>query len=246
MITDNNRKISVIAYYLSKFDRDALSALGYDTFSTAFSELSKPFGKTNNYMKLRRDEFDAIVSTTRQGWNKRNPTPGVLLIHDDLKNFTFDELTDIVNALIADEQSEQEKLTVSESDKKIITAESESDFESIINSTDPSATVVKTQGVSNRRIYDRKIPDGLKRLYKYRCQICGATATVMYGVDVSEAHHIDYFTKSFNNNPNNIIILCPDHHRIVHKAHAVFDYNRHIFTYDNAKIDGLLYNLHLK
>ena len=245
MITDTNRKISVIAYYLSKFDRDALAQLGYDTYSTAFVELSGKFGKANNYMKLRRDEFDAIVSTTRQGWNKRNPAQGVLLIHEDLKNFSFEELTDIVKTLITDEQQEHEALIVSESDRKIITAGSETDFESIINATDPNAALIRTQGVINRRIYDRKIPDGLKKLYKYRCQICGATATVMYGVDVSEAHHINYFTRTFNNNPDNIIILCPDHHRIVHKAHAVFDYNTHMFTYDNTKTDGLLYNLHL-
>ena len=85
----------------------------------------------------------------------------------------------------------------------------------------------------------------LKKLYQYRCQICGATATVMYGVDVSEAHHIDYFTNSANNNPGNIIILCPDHHRIVHKAKAIFNYDLHQFEYENAKVDALMYNLHL-
>lgn len=73
MLTDANRKISIIAYYLSKFDKDAITELGYDTYSSAFEEISKRFGKTNNYMKLRRDEFDALVSTTRQGWNKRAP-----------------------------------------------------------------------------------------------------------------------------------------------------------------------------
>ena len=85
----------------------------------------------------------------------------------------------------------------------------------------------------------------MKKLYQYRCQICGATATVMYGVDVSEAHHIDFFTKSANNNPGNIIILCPDHHRIVHKAKAVFNFDMHQFEYENAKVDTLMYNLHL-
>ena len=245
MIADVNKKISVIAYYLSKFDREAIQALGYDTYTTAFSELSKKFGKTNNYMKLRRDEFDAIVSSVRQGWNKRSPSAGVLLLHNDLKSFTFEELTEIVKTLIADEEKEQDKLILSPADKRIIAVSDEEEYENIINATDQTAAVKKQLVVSNRRIYDRSIPDRLKKLYKHRCQICGATATVMYEVDVSEAHHIDYFTKSMNNNPHNIIILCPDHHRIVHKAHAIFDYNTHLFTYDNAKTDGLLYNLHL-
>lgn len=76
-----------------------------------------------------------------------------------------------------------------------------------INSNDASAKIKKCMGIQKSRLYNRKIPDGLKRLYGYRCQICGATATVMYGVDVSEAHHIDPFTKSMNNNPKNIVIL---------------------------------------
>ncbi len=82
-------------------------------------------------------------------------------------------------------------------------------------------------------------------LYNHRCQICGATAKVLYGVDVSEAHHIDPFTRSINNNSKNIVILCPDHHRIVHKTHAVFEYKTHMFMYDNAKTEKLLLNLHL-
>lgn len=245
MITETNKKISVISYFLSKYDRDALTALGYDRFSTAFYELSALFGKTNNYMKLRRDEFDAIVSTKRQGWNKRNPARGVLLLHEELKGFSFEEMRLIVTALIQDETTSSQELVITEADKKIITSSLETDYESIINAEDPSATIDKRLGVVNRRIFDRKIPDELKKLYNYRCQICGATAMTMYSVDVSEAHHIAYFTKSLNNNSNNIVILCPDHHRIVHKAHAVFDHQTHIFTYDNSKTESLSLNLHL-
>ena len=245
MLTDANRKISIVAYFLSKFDKDAIEVLGYDSYSSAFEGISKRFGKTNNYMKLRRDEFDALVSSTRQGWHKRAPAPGVLLMHNDLKSFSFEELSQIVKELLADDDMAPASLVVSETDKKIITDTSESDYESIINSSDPTARIQKKIAVSNIRIYDRKIPEGLKKLYQYRCQICGATATVMYGVDVSEAHHIDYFTKSMNNSPKNIVILCPDHHRIVHKGHAVFDANTHIFTYENARTDPLLLNLHL-
>ena len=245
MIADNNRKISIIAYFLSKYDKDALQALGYDTYSSAFHELSLKFGKDNNYMKLRRDEFDAIVSTTRQGFNKRNPASSVLLMHNDLKSFTFEELLDVVKDLINKEDIQTEELILSASDKSIITASSENDFESIINATDPSASIKNKMGITNYRIFDRKIPNELKRMYNYKCQICGATATVMYGVDVSEAHHINYFTKSLNNNAGNIVILCPDHHRVIHKANAVFNYETHVFNYENGKSDSLLYNLHL-
>jgi len=61
MLTDANRNISVIAYYLSTFDKDAVHALSYDTYSGAFTDISARFGKANNYMKLRRNEFAALV-----------------------------------------------------------------------------------------------------------------------------------------------------------------------------------------
>lgn len=68
MLTDANRKVSIIAYFLSEYNEDALRALGYSTYTDAFRCLSALFGKTNNYMKLRRDEFDALNSSPRQGF----------------------------------------------------------------------------------------------------------------------------------------------------------------------------------
>lgn len=246
MITDANRKVSIIAYYLSKFDMDAVKALGYSTYTDAFHGMSQRFGKTNSYMRLRRDEFDPLIGkTNRRGWNMRNPRAGVLVLHNDLKNYTFEELTAIVNDLLIDDESKPNESLITEKDKKIITEFSEEEYERILNMSDERAAIKSTVRAVNVRILNNQIQKALKNLYQHRCQICGATAEVMYGVDVSEAHHIEYFTKSLNNNASNIIILCPDHHRIVHKAKGIFDYDTHCFKYENAKIDTLMYNLHL-
>jgi hypothetical protein len=102
MLTDANRKISIIAYYLSKFDMDAVRALGYENYSRAFEGVSARFGKNNSYMKLRRDEFDVLTGSSRKGWHKRPPIPTVLLLHNDLKNYGFEEFTQIVKLLIED------------------------------------------------------------------------------------------------------------------------------------------------
>lgn len=246
MITDANRKVSIIAYYLSKFDMDAVKALGYSTYTDAFHGMSQRFGKTNSYMRLRRDEFDPLIGkTNRRGWNIRNPRAGVLVLHNDLKNYTFEELTAIVNDLLIDDESKPNESLITEKDKKIITEFSEEEYERILNMGDAKTAIRSTIKEVNVRILNNKIQKTLKNLYQHRCQICGATAEIMYGVDVSEAHHIEYFTKSLNNNPSNIIILCPDHHRIVHKAKGIFDYETHCFMYENAKVDTLMYNLHL-
>ena len=245
MLADINRKISIIAYYLSKFDMDAVRALGYENFSRAFEGTSSRFGKNNNYMKLRRDEFDVLTGSSRKGWHKRAPAAAVVLMHNDLKNYSFEEMTYIVKALLEDGDEIYVSPVITTEDRKIITEFSEEEIERIINQQDLTSKIVQKTKTANARVFDNSIQKSLKKLYQYRCQICGATATVMYGVDVSEAHHIDFFTKSANNNPGNIIILCPDHHRIVHKAKAVFNFDMHQFEYENAKVDTLMYNLHL-
>lgn len=245
MLTDANRKISIIAYYLSKFDMDAVRALGYENYSRAFEGVSARFGKNNSYMKLRRDEFDVLTGSSRKGWHKRPPIPTVLLLHNDLKNYGFEEFTQIVKLLIEDSDEVYQSPAITVDDRRIITEFTEEEIEKIINQQDFKSKVVKRTGTTTTRIFDDRIQTSLKKLYQYRCQICGATATIMYGVDVSEAHHIDYFTKSANNNPSNIVVLCPDHHRIVHKAKAIFNHELHQFEYDNAKVDQLMFNLHL-
>ena len=245
MVTDANRKISIIAYYLSKFDLDAVKALGYDNFSRAFEGISKRFGKNNNYLKLRRDEFDVLTGSSRKGWHKRAPASAVLLMHQDLKNYNFEELSIIVKSLLEENDEIYVAPAISTEEKRIITDFSEEEIENILNQQDTRAKVIKKAGAQSIRDFDDKIQRSLKKLYSYRCQICGESATVMYGVDVSEAHHIEFFSKTANNNPRNIIILCPDHHRIVHKARGVFNYFSHQFEYENAKVDSLMYNLHL-
>lgn len=60
-----------------------------------------------------------------------------------------------------------------------------------------------------------------------------------------EAHHIDYFKRAFNNDSNNLLVLCPNHHRIIHKANPVFDRGKLIYKYHNGFEEGLFINKHL-
>ena len=199
----------------------------------------------NNYLKLRRDEFDVLTGAPRKGWHKRAPATAVLLMHNGLKNYDFDSLTQIVKDLLVDGDNVYVAPAITKDDQKFITQFTEEEIERIINQQDFTSKVVLHDRKANVRIFDDRIQKSLKKLYQYRCQICGATATEAYGVDVTEAHHLDYFSKTANNNPGNIVVLCPDHHRIVHKTKAVFNFELNQFEYENAKVDTLMYNLHL-
>lgn len=96
------------------------------------------------------------------------------------------------------------------------------------------------------RILDKKIGDNLKVLYEHRCQICGEKIGIKYGdANIIDAHHIRPFVHSLDNNYNNILILCPNHHRIVHAYKPNFKYQLKELWYPNGLREPLKLNIHL-
>ena len=95
------------------------------------------------------------------------------------------------------------------------------------------------------RKLNRKIGENLKLLYGYRCQICGQVIGEKYGSHIAEAHHIDYFVNSLNNDANNQMIVCPNHHSIIHDANPVFDRRRMVYRFDNGAEERIILNKHL-
>ena len=78
------------------------------------------------------------------------------------------------------------------------------------------------------------------------CQvICGQYIGEPYGSHLIHAHHIHYFVHSLNNNANNIMIVCPNHHAIIHDLNPTFDFAQKQFHYPNGYVEGLAINLHL-
>lgn len=110
---------------------------------------------------------------------------------------------------------------------------------------DENASIVLDARIVKIRKYNSSIGKNLKTLYEYRCQICGKRIGEDYGSHVIEAHHISPFVKSLNNDMKNIMIVCPNHHSIIHDVDPIFDKTKKIFTYNNGFIEGLKLNYHL-
>ena len=119
--------------------------------------------------------------------------------------------------------------------------ESEMNFDTI----DSTAGISVKEGIVRVRKLNKKIGDNLKQLYAYRCQICGKAIGDEYDVSIAEAHHIDYFTRSLNNDASNQMIVCPNHHRIIHMANPAFDRGLLLFSYPNGYSQKLILNKHL-
>lgn len=110
---------------------------------------------------------------------------------------------------------------------------------------DTTSTILKSERIVKIRKLNKKIGDNLKLLYGYRCQICGNLIGEEFGSHIVETHHIDYFVSSLNNDANNQLIVCPNHHSIIHDTDPIFDRRRLLYIYKNGIEQKLVLNQHL-
>lgn len=110
---------------------------------------------------------------------------------------------------------------------------------------DSTSTILEIEKIVKIRKLNKKIRDNLKLLYGYRCQICGQLIGEEFGSHIVEAHHIDYFVSSLNNDASNQLIMCPNHHSIIHDTNPAFDRRRLLYIYKNGFEQKLVLNQHL-
>lgn len=124
---------------------------------------------------------------------------------------------------------------------------SEMNFETELNCDlhDETAGIEVKSSMRKIRKYNRSICNALKKHYNYRCQICGKAIGEEYDAHIAEVHHIDYFVKSLNNDISNLLVVCPNHHSIIHNRNPKFDRKECIYIYPNGYKEGLVLNNHL-
>lgn len=152
--------------------------------------------------------------------------------------------TDTDNTFLVECMTNAEKIDV----RKLLLNEDEQTYEISVNYNiyDPFATIESVQKLTKMRKLNRAIGDNLKMLYDYKCQICGHNFGKNYDANIVEAHHLVPFVVSMNNDAYNQIIICPNHHRVIHNGNPVFDIKRMLFSYQNGLIEKLVLNRHLK
>lgn len=99
----------------------------------------------------------------------------------------------------------------------------------------------------NKRIKrNPELPCILKELYSFRCQVCGFDFKPRYGIPYSETHHVIWMSRGGIDHSNNIIVVCPNHHRIIHNTNPKFDREKLSFIYPNGLHESLQLKNHLK
>ena len=234
--------MDTIAYYLSEYDMKAFQRLGFDSQASGFRAITGVFGRKDSYLRRLRDEYDVVTSSHRNGQKNRTPRPRIVEAKTYLSTYSFNELSIIVESLIQNASP----IIETESDVEVVRDISEDELERIINAKDSSSKIeYRLSTTQSVRVYDRSIISGLKALYKGHCQLCGCLPLPSFYCDISEAHHIEYFSKTQNNDASNIIIVCPNHHRIIHKLNPVFNDEKLEYISPDGMILKIKLNCHI-
>jgi len=92
---------------------------------------------------------------------------------------------------------------------------------------------------------DRQLVKDLHDRYAGRCQLCAFDSPVVYGTPSAEGHHIVYLSRGGEDILENLVLLCPNHHTVIHKTDATFDYSHLKFCFPNGRAEPICLNSHL-
>lgn len=92
----------LVGLYLSKFDEEALHALGFSGFNEAFNTLGYSIGAKPASLKNYRDEFDPLFPNPRKGWHKRPIRDYCKIYYDEFSKLKIDSFTELIKSFVFD------------------------------------------------------------------------------------------------------------------------------------------------
>lgn len=130
--------------------------------------------------------------------------------------------------------------------EKAIYSESEEQLSLLLKHEHTGVSEYTKQEILTSYKRDRKLVEELNTLYGGRCQVTGFDSPLVYGVPTAEVHHIVYRSRGGLDELDNLVLLCPNLHTVIHKTDATFDYRKLAFQFPNGRVEPLVLNFHLK
>ena len=71
----------------------------------------------------------------------------------------------------------------------------------------------------------------LRELYGGMCQLCGWNPKSVYRRELCEVHHVHWLSRGGDDELHNLVLICPNHHRAIHRTDAPFDWEDSSFVF---------------
>ena len=84
----------------------------------------------------------------------------------------------------------------------------------------------------------RRNPQHVKELqgmYDGMCQLCGWNPKSRYRHNLCEAHHVHWLSRGGDDALHNMVLICPNHHRAIHRTDAPFDWADESFAFPSNR-----------
>lgn len=91
----------------------------------------------------------------------------------------------------------------------------------------------------------RRNADCLQELYRGFCQICLFDPRNEFGLRLCHGHHLQWLSRGGEDELENMILACPNHHAAIHRDDAPFDYEGLTFAFSNGRVERIRLNKHL-
>lgn len=81
---------------------------------------------------------------------------------------------------------------------------------------------------------DHDLVEQLREIYRGCCQLCGWSPRSTYSAELCEAHHVRWLSRGGDDQLSNLVLVCPNHHRAIHRCDAPFDFPSGAFVFPGA------------
>jgi 5-methylcytosine-specific restriction enzyme A len=145
------------------------------------------------------------------------------------------ELPVLAHAAIYPEDEFEARLVHEESVRQLIVREADAEHDLRLR------YLYETVNVQRARRHVRQ----LQETYGGRCQLCLYDPEATYGHRTCHGHHIQWLSRGGDDELENMVLVCPNHHAAIHRDDAVFDYADLTFAFSNGLQETLVTNEHL-
>ncbi|MFN8470564.1 MAG: HNH endonuclease [Caldilineaceae bacterium] len=116
----------------------------------------------------------------------------------------------------------------------------------VIREHQPALAQYRIDRLIEQPVRSRSLSRQVHDLYEGRCQVCGFDPLLQYNVGACEAHHLVYLSRGGEDSLDNLVLLCPNHHTVVHRTNAPFDFQDLTFVFAHNHRERLVLNRHLQ